>query len=96
MNTTTVNYVDGHSETIAITLFDRMAAEKYGKAHDWGNSMESMVSVAAYAAYAALRRTARLAEGLQFDAWAQSVVSLPDTEIDDGPDPLETAGTKEA
>ena len=37
---TRVRYTDGHTDEIMVTMFQRTAAETYGKAHGWGSLME--------------------------------------------------------
>ena len=40
---TRVRYTDGHTDEIMVTMFQRTAAETYGKAHGWGSLMEAAV-----------------------------------------------------
>ena len=113
MNTTTessipmntrVRYTDGHCDEILVTMFQRTAAESYGKAHGWGNLMEAAVRFNAYSAYMRCRQTGLTS--LPFDRWLSTVVSIEDIANDqtdtidqmDTEDPTQasTGGTKEA
>ena len=43
---TRVRYTDGHTDEIMVTMFQRAAAETYGKAHCWGSLMAAAVKLA--------------------------------------------------
>lgn len=104
MNTkpnTEVHYLDGTTEKVTVSMFDRMAAEKYAIAQGWGGGVDSPIRQAAYAVYFSLRRSGKLTGGLAFDDWAETVEQMPDVTEPDDPteyngDPLAEAGPKEA
>lgn len=93
--TTEVHYLDGTTEKIAVSMFDRMSAEKYASAQHWGGGVDSAIRQATYAAYFALRRANKLAGGLSFDDWAETVEQMPDIDDQTDTDPLASAGQKE-
>ena len=73
---TRVRYTDGHTDEIMVTMFQRTAAETYGKAHGWGSLMEAAVKFNAYSAYMRCRQTSLT--DLPFDRWLATVVSIVD------------------
>lgn len=73
---TRVRYTDGHTDEIMVTMFQRTAAETYGKAHGWGSLMEAAVKFNAYSAYMRCRQTSLT--DLPFDRWLATVVSIED------------------
>lgn len=73
---TRVRYTDGHTDEIMVTMFQRTAAETYGKAHGWGSLMLAAVKFNAYSAYMRCRQTSLT--DLPFDRWLATVVSIED------------------
>lgn len=73
---TRVRYTDGHTDEIMVTMFQRTAAETYGKAHGWGTLMEAAVKFNAYSAYMRCRQTSLT--DLPFERWLATVVSIED------------------
>lgn len=73
---TRVRYTDGHTDEIMVTMFQRTAAETYGKAHGWGSLMVAAVKFNAYSAYMRCRQTSLT--DLPFDRWLATVVSIED------------------
>lgn len=82
---TRVRYTDGHTDEIMVTMFQRTAAETYGKAHGWGTLMEAAVKFNAYSAYMRCRQTSLT--DLPFDRWLATVVSIEDIHNDVEPGP---------
>lgn len=87
---TRVRYTDGHTDEIMVTMFQRTAAETYGKAHGWGSLMEAAVKFNAYSAYMRCRQT--LLTDLPFDRWLATVVSIEDM-ANDTDDAVDMFGT---
>lgn len=87
---TRVRYIDGHTDEITVTMFQRTAAETYGKAHGWGNLMEAAVKFNAYSAYMRCRQT-QLTD-LPFDRWLAEVVSIEDIANDTETEPVDMFG----
>lgn len=79
-------YADGTVVEFTVSLFDRMAAEKYAVGHGWGGGLDSSVRQTAFANYSALRRAGKIAQGIDFDHWADTVVAFPDPTIHDSDD----------
>lgn len=77
---TRVRYTDGHTDEIMVTMFQRTAAETYGKAHGWGSLMQAAVKFNAYSAYMRCRQTSLT--DLPFDRWLATVVSIEDINND--------------
>lgn len=91
--TTIIEYLDGTSNSVTVSLFDKMQAEKYGKAAGWGNVQESPIESFTYATYFALRRSHQLTDGQCFEDWAQTVEDIDQRRETDTPLP---AGPPEA
>lgn len=92
---TRITYADGRVEDVTVTMFHRVAAEKYAKSHGWGTAMECAIGMNAYAAYFRCRQIGGTTDN--FDTWLADVVSVTDipTPVDDDAAPL-ADGTPEA
>lgn len=74
-NLTEITYLDGTTNIVAVTMFDRVAAEKYAVSHGGRAGNDSPILQNGYATYYALRRDKQIA-GIDFNDWMASVVTL--------------------
>jgi hypothetical protein len=81
-NSTEITYLDGTTNIVAVTMFDRVAAEKYVITHGGKAGTDSPVLQNAYATYYALRR-AKQVVGIDFNDWMATVVILGTPEEDE-------------
>lgn len=84
-NLTEVAYTDGTTNTIAVTIFDRVAAEKYVITHGGKVGNDSPILQNSYATYYALRRSKQIT-GIDFNDWMATVVALGTPEEDNSED----------
>mgnify|MGYP000247161174 CR=1 FL=1 len=77
---TRVRYTDGHTDEIMVTMFQRTAAETYGKAHGWGSLMEAADNLNAHRAHLPCPQPPLT--DLPFDRWLATVVSIEDINND--------------
>lgn len=77
---TRIKYLDGHTDEVCVTMWQRCQAETHGKAKGWGNLMEAAVKFNAYSAYVRCRQIGVTA--LPFEQWADTVVSVEDMNND--------------
>lgn len=86
-------YLDGTTQAVTVSIFDKLQAEKYAAANGWGNIQESPMAQTSYALYFALRKAGKITQGTDFDKWTQT---LADIDASGEPEaPLE-AGTAKA
>jgi hypothetical protein len=81
-NLTEVAYTDGTTNVIAVTMFDRVAAEKYVITHGGKVGNDSPILQNSYATYYALRRDKQIT-GIAFNDWMATVVILGTPEEDE-------------
>lgn len=81
-NLTEVAYTDGTTNIIAVTMFDRVAAEKYVITHGGKVGNDSPILQNSYATYYALRRDKQIT-GIDFNNWMATVVALGTPEEDE-------------
>jgi hypothetical protein len=81
-NLTEVAYTDGTTNIIAVTMFDRVAAEKYVITHGGKVGNDSPILQNSYATYYALRRDKQII-GIDFNNWMATVVALGTPEEDE-------------
>ena len=74
---TRIKYLDGHTDEVCVTMWQRCQAETHGKTKGWGNLMEAAVKFNAYSAYVRCRQIG--VTTLPFEQWADTVVSVEDT-----------------
>lgn len=86
---TRIKYLDGHTDEVCVTMWQRCQAETHGKTKGWGNLMEAAVKFNAYSAYVRCRQIG--VTTLPFEQWADTVVSVEDMNND--PADAETAET---
>lgn len=91
---TRIEYTDGTGTDTTVTLFHRMASEKYAVAHGWGGGLDSSVRQMSYAAYFSLRQAQQLpTPGMSFDAWAATVDHIGDPDENSTETPQSTGPT---
>lgn len=84
---TRVKYLDGHTDEVCVTMWQRCQAETHAKAKGWGNLMDAAVKFNAYSAYVRCRQIG--ATDLPFEQWADTVVSVEDINNDtDAEEPI--------
>lgn len=66
-----VDYVDGTSEIVPITLLDQAKAEEYATAEDWGTAQQSPIRFGAYMCYWHLRHTNAITD--TFEQWLTKI-----------------------
>ena len=84
---TRIKYLDGHTDEVCVTMWQRCQAETHGKAKGWGTLMEAAVKFNAYSAYVRCRQIG--VTTLPFEQWADTVVSVEDMSND----PVDTEET---
>lgn len=72
---TEITYTNGTTDIVAVTMFDRVAAEKYVIAHGGRAGNDSPVFQNAYATYYALRRDRKIT-GTDFNEWMAGVLAF--------------------
>lgn len=77
---TRIKYLDGHTDEVCVTMWQRCQAETHGKTKGWGNLMEAAVKFNAYSAYVRCRQIG--VTTLPFEQWADTVVSVEDMNND--------------
>lgn len=93
---TRVTYIDGHTDEVCVSIWQRCQAETHAKAKGWGSAMESVVKLNTYATYVRCRQLNLTA--LPFEQWADTVASVEDMKNDDEADEYagDTAATVSA
>ena len=69
-----VDYTDGRSENVLVTLRATCKAEEHGLANDWGSVNESSIRYSAYSVYAAMRMAGKTLP--PFEQWMDTVSAL--------------------
>ncbi len=85
-----INYTDGHSENVPVTMRATCKAEEHGLKEGWGTAANSPIRFGLYSAYAAMRMAGRSLPG--FDQWLDTVAGI-DTVAQ--PEPEETTNPTE-
>ena len=67
---TRITYLDGHTDEVCVTMWQRCQAETHAKAKGWGSALDAVVKLNAYAA------------SVPFEQWADTVVSVVDMNND--------------
>ncbi|RGU31636.1 hypothetical protein DWW84_07620 [Bifidobacterium pseudocatenulatum] len=73
---TRIKYLDGHTDEVCVTMWQRCQAETHAKAAGWGSLMEAVVKFNAYSAYVRCRQLSLTT--LPFEQWADTVESVED------------------
>ena len=53
---TRITYLDGHTDEVCVTMWQRCQAETHAKAKGWGSALDAVVKLNAYAAYVRCRQ----------------------------------------
>lgn len=77
---TRIKYLDGHTDEVCVTMWQRCQAETHGKAKGWGNLMEAAVKFNAYSAYVRCRQIG--VTTLPFEQWVDTVIAVEDMNND--------------
>jgi hypothetical protein len=77
---TRITYLDGHTDEVCVTMWQRCQAETHAKAKGWGSALDAVVKLNAYAAYVRCRQLGSTT--LPFEQWADTVVSVVDMNND--------------
>lgn len=77
---TRITYLDGHTDEVCVTMWQRCQAETHAKAKGWGSALDAVVKLNAYAAYVRCRQIG--ATSIPFEQWADTVLSVVDMNND--------------
>ncbi|KFI84485.1 hypothetical protein BREU_1260 [Bifidobacterium reuteri DSM 23975] len=86
---TRIKYMDGTTDEVCVTMWQRCQAETHAKAKGWGNLMDAAVKFNTYSAYVRCRQIG--ATTLPFEQWADTVISVEDMTNDAAADSDDTA-----